>query len=181
MLIGIVFSLLIVSAILWKISPIFYGMYLIHKQNGFVPIYDIGDGYRMHGWPGYIYYPIPLKSDNDYRTSYKILVKDCISLWHNKDWYIGQAKTEDNELPAYFAVKIKHDLPIFDVAPDFLDRDKDKVDLFFNKYEHDVYFPVKSLEELSDIVGFDVSNIELSTVKPGALRPKGEFEDYEIK
>ncbi len=179
-IITIFISIILIFVIILAIKPFIYGIYLIHKQNGTVAIYDIGDGYRMHAWPGNIYYPIPINIDNNYTSSNIVLINHCISMCQDDDWFIGQAKT-DGEIPcALFAVKKKSDLPTFDLAPDLLVIDKEQIASYYDKFKHEVYFPVSTLDELSSIVGFDVSKIELSQNIPGPLRPKGELEDYEI-
>ena len=165
----------------WVLFPLVYGSYLIRTQGGRDAIYELDDGYRMFGWPrpGILYFPEPINIGGDFQSHPEYLVHGCYKFWSDDDWMLGKAKGEDKTQDAYFAVKKKKDLPSLDEVPDVL-VSKEENQKNRELYQHEIFFPVNSVEELSEIVGFDASSINLSRDKPGPLRSKGWFEDYEL-
>ena len=171
-------SIVISLFIFMQIGILAYSQYLISVQGGTAAVYDLGDGYRMYRWPGILYYPVPINIDGNYQSDPEKLVFNCYKLWSNDNWIIGKARGKDKTHDAYFAVKKKNDLPSIATVPDVLSNEYDKD--FNNIYKHEIHFPINSVKELSQIIGLDVSKINLSTDKPGLVRKKGMAEDYEL-
>ena len=143
-----IITIIIVSVIVIQCS---HNLMSFYARDGIDPSFIIEDPhYVFKSFPGKLDYEGPLIIAGEKQLYGSMLFYGVYKVWANDEWLIGFGNNNNKETKSYFAIKKFDELE----NREFLDYDEAD-ELISSR----AIFPIETLDELSQVVGFDTSSI----------------------